>query len=265
MSIIKILAIISSGRKKGHTSKIVSLYKQYLEQISANESDLLNFETIFLSDYSIEYCLGCRKCMDIGEEYCPRKDDLPKIKQKIKEADAVIFASPVYVGDVSSLMKSLIDRLAYICHRQEFYDKCCLIVATTNATSLKRTIHTIGAATYSWGFKTIGTKGFKTSSSNDSRQTLNERYGRDIYKISKKFYFGIKNKSYLHPSLISLISFKIQQKYRANPELSSSIDYNFWSQKGWTDPNVSFYINHNTKFPKIIFAVFLSKIISLIF
>ncbi|MFX1496934.1 MAG: flavodoxin family protein [Promethearchaeota archaeon] len=239
---MKILSIISSGRKKGHTSQIVSLLEKDVNQIVEHNHDFIHFETIFLADYNIEHCRGCRACMDYGEEKCPLQDDIPKIKSKIKEADAVVLASPVYVGDVNSMMKALIDRLAYTCHRQEFYDKCAMIIVTTNKTSLKRTIRTIGAATYSWGFKIIGTKGFKTSSSNDSLEILRHNYSKEISQLARKLYSAVKNKSYLNPSIIGLTSFKIQQKYRSNPELSNSIDYEYWKKHGWTDSKRRYYI-----------------------
>ncbi|MFW9876787.1 MAG: hypothetical protein ACFFG0_27145, partial [Candidatus Thorarchaeota archaeon] len=130
------------------------------------------------------------------------------------------------------MMKYLIDRLAYICHRQEFFNKCALILATTNMTNLRRTIHTMGAATYSWGFNTIGTKGFKNLSSNDSKETLKQKHQKDIRKLARKLCIGIKENSYLNPSFISLAAFKIQQKYRGNPELSSPTDYNYWKKHG---------------------------------
>ncbi|MEJ2278307.1 MAG: hypothetical protein P8Y70_11260 [Candidatus Lokiarchaeota archaeon] len=36
-------------------------------------------------------------------------------------------------------------------------------------------ISQMGAATYSWGFKTVGSKGFTTTSSNESKESLNMR------------------------------------------------------------------------------------------
>ncbi len=236
-----------------------------MEQLAQKDNQKIGFETLFLGDYKINHCKGCRTCMDIGETLCPWKDDIPQIKSKIIDVDGIIFASPVFVGDVSSSMKALIDRLAYICHRQEFYEKCALILATTHATSLKRTIHTIGAATYSWGFKTIGTKGFKTLSSNDSEESLKTRYNKDIKKLAKKLYYGVKNKQYLNPSIISLITFKIQQRSRANPELSLPIDYNYWKEKGWTDPKRKYYLEIHTNFIKYTISKFLTKLISLFF
>ena len=259
---MKILALISSHRKNGHTSKVVSLLKEDVEKLAIDCDECIEFEKLFLGDFEINHCKGCRACMDRGEELCPWKDDIPLLKSKIKETDAVIFASPVFVGDVSSSMKALIDRLAYICHRQEFYDKCALILATTNATSLKRTIHTMGAATYSWGFKTIGKKGFKTSSSLDSKETLKNRYSKDISQLAKKLFFGIKERVYLNPSAFSMAVFRIQQKYRSDPELSSPMDYAYWKKQGWTDPQRTYYIDYKAGWTKAMLSKMLYGLFS---
>ena len=45
-------------------------------------------------------------------------------------ADGIIFASPVYVNDVSGIAKTWIDRLAYVCHRPAFAGKCAYLIAT---------------------------------------------------------------------------------------------------------------------------------------
>ena len=256
----KILSIIGSGRKNGHTSKIISLLKEDIEKLSIENNESILFETIFLSDYQIDHCRGCRACMDYGKDKCPIEDDLPLIKAKMNESDAIIFATPVYVGDVSSAMKALIDRMAYMCHRQELYEKSAIIIATTNATSLKRTIHTIGAATYSWGLKTVATKGFRTTTSNDPKEILQKRYQKDISKLSRKLYSAVKQKAYLEPSAIALASFKLQQKYRGNPEVSSEIDYNYWQKKGWTDSKKEYFIDVKVGLGKRIFSKILYSI-----
>lgn len=244
---------------------MISLLAQEFKQISLNNNDYVDFETLFLVDYTIKHCKGCRACMDYGEENCPLTDDIPLIKAKIKESDAVIFASPVYVGDINSLMKALIDRLAYVCHRQEFYDKSALILATTNATSLKRTIRTMGAAIYSWGFKLIGAKGFKTLTSYDSLKTIQQKHFTDISKLARKLYLAIRNKSFHYPSVISLATFKIQQKYRSNPEQSSSIDYTYWKKHGWTEQNRNYYIDFKASFLKKLCSRILYKLLLIIF
>ncbi len=88
---MKILAIIGSGRKKGNTSSIASLILKRIEELAIVEKKQLQVEKLFLADYDLKHCLGCRNCMDRGEDKCPLKDDLKEIKTKIDEADAIIF------------------------------------------------------------------------------------------------------------------------------------------------------------------------------
>ena len=90
----------------------------------------LVFETIYLVDMDMHPCKGCRTCFDRGEDKCPLKDDIPAIKAKMDAADGVILASPVYMDDVSGLVKTWIDRLAYVSHRPAFGGKCAYPIAT---------------------------------------------------------------------------------------------------------------------------------------
>jgi multimeric flavodoxin WrbA len=55
-------------------------------------------------------------CRD--EERCPIDDDLWSVYTKMKEADAIILASPVYYGSATALIKALMERAGYIGGRQ---------------------------------------------------------------------------------------------------------------------------------------------------
>jgi multimeric flavodoxin WrbA len=47
------------------------------------------------------------------------EDDLPSIVDRIRAADVVVFANPVYFGDLSESMRAFTDRLRRICRVQE--------------------------------------------------------------------------------------------------------------------------------------------------
>jgi len=119
---MKVLIIIGSGRKRGNTANVANLLIKRIEEKASKDGNVLEIDKLHLSDYDLRHCIGCRNCMDRGEDRCPLNDDLYIIKKKMDESDVIIFGSPVYIDNVSSMMKSLIDRLAYICHRQEFYE-----------------------------------------------------------------------------------------------------------------------------------------------
>lgn len=75
-----------------------------------------------------------------GGEKCPNRDDAPAIEQKMREADGVIFASPVYGMNVSGLFKLFVDRSCYIFHRPRFFDKKALLLTTAGALGVKEVL-----------------------------------------------------------------------------------------------------------------------------
>lgn len=66
-------AIIGSARK-GATYQAVWEFAQNIEL-----HDAIDFEYVFLSDYNLEFCRGCKLCFDRGEEHCPLKDDRDRL------------------------------------------------------------------------------------------------------------------------------------------------------------------------------------------
>ncbi|MBN1432939.1 MAG: flavodoxin family protein [Methanomicrobiaceae archaeon] len=104
---MKILGISGSPRKNGNTDTIL---KEILR--GAGESDIPNIETeaLFLRDYVISPCTGCELCRK--DLTCSRfNDGMNLIYPKIEEAEILVLGSPVYNYNVTSQMKSFIDRL----------------------------------------------------------------------------------------------------------------------------------------------------------
>ena len=64
---------------------------------------------------------GATRALSEGENIWYFKDEASLLEQKMKDADGVIFATPVYGFQVSYLMKLFIDRHGYIFHRPRFF------------------------------------------------------------------------------------------------------------------------------------------------
>ena len=94
---MKILAICGSP-KKGNTYSA-------LNDIKENYPDI-DFKILMLKDVNLKPCLGCYVCVKLGEDKCPLKDDREKIVKEMLDADGVLFASPVYTMQITSLMKN---------------------------------------------------------------------------------------------------------------------------------------------------------------
>ena len=66
-------------------------------------------EHISLKGKEIKYCIGCLACQKTQK--CVLKDDAIEIAEKVKEADTLVFATPIYYYEMSGQMKTLIDRM----------------------------------------------------------------------------------------------------------------------------------------------------------
>ncbi|MFW6112430.1 MAG: flavodoxin family protein, partial [Chloroflexota bacterium] len=72
----------------------------------------LGTELIRLAGREIRPCNACMVCKQ--EEMCSIEDDLFAIHLKMKEADAIVLASPVYYGSATAMIKGLMERAGYI-------------------------------------------------------------------------------------------------------------------------------------------------------
>lgn len=98
----KILAISTSPRRHGNSeSALDTVLKSF-------EDPEFEVEKLVLNDLNIAPCKGCGACEKLGE--CVQKDDYQETAEKIRSADAVIFASPVYSLSLCAQAKALIDR-----------------------------------------------------------------------------------------------------------------------------------------------------------
>lgn len=108
---MSILMISGSRNRKGRTARAIKALRQGISTAGGSS------ETIFLPEFQLE---RCRQCDDDGWGLCRREgrcvieDDFDSILAKMKTADGIVVASPVYFGDLSESMKAFLDRLRRI-------------------------------------------------------------------------------------------------------------------------------------------------------
>ncbi|MCX7843638.1 MAG: flavodoxin family protein [Clostridia bacterium] len=256
------LVLIGSFRKDGNTSRIADLIKEQIVSSAHKEKITVDIEKIQLGHTDIRICRGCRICFDRGEEKCSLKDELLSIRDKMLEADGIIAASPVYVENVSGIMKNWIDRMAFNCHRPAFAGKIAYIFATSGIGSSNNAINAIKTAFSTWGIKVAGENKFRTGElmSYDEMKT---RYQKAIRKAAERFLRAIKEDSGKKPSFYSLLVFKIQQSYWQNADKhQDTIDYKYWQENGWLQRSCKYYIPHRASRMKTITARFIGIIIA---
>ncbi|MBM3149732.1 MAG: flavodoxin family protein, partial [Chloroflexi bacterium] len=80
---------------------------------------------ISLAGKDIKDCRHCNWCLRKQEEnkFCAQQDDMQEIYQAMVEADAVLFASPAYIGRLSGYMACMIDRLRAFVYGNQYGGK----------------------------------------------------------------------------------------------------------------------------------------------
>ncbi len=97
-----ILILLGGGRANGNTAQLAEAFQK-----GAAEAGHAT-ELISLNKRNINGCTGCNACR-YGKP-CVQKDDFSSLIPKIKTADLIVFASPLYFWTISSKIKALIER-----------------------------------------------------------------------------------------------------------------------------------------------------------
>ena len=102
---MKMVAFNGSPRaEKGNTHVIVEAFLKGAATAGAE------VENIFLARKEINPCRGCLACWLKTPGHCVTNDDMAELLEKFSSCDVVVFATPLYVDNVTGLMKNFMDR-----------------------------------------------------------------------------------------------------------------------------------------------------------
>lgn len=99
-----IIVLSGSPRKGGNTDLLVDAFVKGAEKNN-------DVEVVSVADYKVNPCIGCNSCFDKEGHDCFQQDDMQAVYDKLKCADVIVVASPVYFYGVSAQLKAIIDRL----------------------------------------------------------------------------------------------------------------------------------------------------------
>ena len=101
----KIIILNGSPRPNGNTAALIDEFTKGAES-AGNTVTRFN-----LKGMDIRPCIGCFKGGSDPASPCVQKDDMNKIYPAYKEADIVVFASPMYYWSWTGLIKTAFERL----------------------------------------------------------------------------------------------------------------------------------------------------------
>lgn len=118
----KVLIISSSPRKGGNSDTLCDQFGKGAEEAG-------NFvDKIRLAEMKIEYCSACYACKKSG--HCVKQDDMKQVIEKMRNADVIVLATPVYFYTMCAQMKTMIDRTLGGAQKAGLENKDFYLIAT---------------------------------------------------------------------------------------------------------------------------------------
>lgn len=231
----KILVIMGSPRK-GNTYRACEELRGMLEKELP-----VAFEYLWLKDADLQPCKGCLACFGQGEDRCPNRDDVPLIEQKMREADGVIFASPVYAFSVTSHMKIFIDRLSYVFHRPRFFDKKALLLTTAGVMGNEDVLKYLDTVARLWGFEVAGKAGTLTAA--PVPQYRIDKNRQALAGAAREFSAALRRGLRKSPDLMDVFIFRGQRGAFSRLEVVSPADYRYWRERGWFERGTKYFVD----------------------
>lgn len=106
---MKVIAINGSPRKDGNCARLLAEMKIVFN------TEKIDFEVIEIGHKAIRGCTACTKCAEMTNETCVfANDGVNEAIQKMKQADGIVVASPVYFAGMSGTLKCFLDRVFYV-------------------------------------------------------------------------------------------------------------------------------------------------------
>ncbi len=100
---MKIICLLGSPRPKGNSATIAKHFCETAEKLGSQ------VQTFALNKLNFRGCQGCMTCKTKLDK-CVLKDDLAEVLDAVREADVLVLATPTYFAEVSSQVKTVMDR-----------------------------------------------------------------------------------------------------------------------------------------------------------
>ncbi len=99
---------IFNGSHRSGPGNTATMIGAFTDGAASAGADVATFPLV---EHKILFCRACKQCWFATPGQCPLPDDMPGLQSAFLAADVVVLATPLYVDNVSGLLKTFLDRL----------------------------------------------------------------------------------------------------------------------------------------------------------
>lgn len=121
---MRIVILRGSPRKNGNSATLIDYFLKGLTKTKTHHID-----DFYINELNISPCQGCLYCSSSENHECKIKDDMEQIYTAYRNADLIIYATPMYWGYMSAQLKIVMDRMEALAW-EHFFDRKLVIIIT---------------------------------------------------------------------------------------------------------------------------------------
>lgn len=217
----KIFVFVGTNRLYSNTMDYVGKLIQLIREDVEIDVDIISGEQL-----DIRPCKGCLNCFI--NHFCPLDslDGFNKIKEKMLEADFIIFASPVFLHNVTGCMKNFLDRISYWSHIFRLRGKNSMVIASAGSNGTKYVIDYLTKILNNFGCPVV----------EQAEIVEIEQYRDNLLKIRAEKICGyidkpIKSNDYIEQCFSNMKSIMCCRGILDNAE-DKGAEYLYWEKNG---------------------------------
>ena len=234
------IVLINGSPRKGNTYHAAKLFLD----------DIAKLGEVTCTEYCLphdlpKFCTGCGNCYNKGEDKCPHVGYTLPILNSMVEADALIFATPVFVWQMPGALKNFLDHFShlFLVHRprEEMFSKKAFVISTASGGLKNSATKPVTTILRLWGINRVYSQGFILHVMHPGTWDLmtekrKEKFEKTIYKRANDFYRSIKAKK-RPPYLFTRVMFYVSRRMLNTDEKNRAYDKLYWDAKGWMKSN----------------------------
>ncbi len=230
-----VTAFVGSARNNGVTYRATRQFLDDLQSIGDVRSEI-----VFLSEYDLQFCRGCKACFLRGEEHCPLHDDRDVLIERLTRSDGVILAAPVYSFQVPAVMKAFLDRLGFVFHRPRFFGRTFTSIVVEGLYGGRDVVRYLDFVGAGLGFNVVkGSRIVCRKNPNTAREPMMDEERRameeTLARHARRFHERLLGPAFPVPTFFDLMKFRMARTSIRIEQDEEFRDRRYYREHGWFD------------------------------
>lgn len=223
------LTIIHGQMHKGSTWHVTDSIRRKL----ADEHTVVH--EFYMPKDTPDYCVGCFRCIQKGEQACPHADQVQNISAAMRRSDVVIIDSPTYCFEMTGQLKTLFDHFAYqwLSHRprREMFAKVGIVVSTAAGAGAARVTKSMARQLSWWGMARVYRLPVSVSAASwaEVSPKILQKIERQTGSVADRARRAV---GHVLPPVKTRLLFGIMRKMQAGNTWNGT-DQGYWQDNGW--------------------------------